>query len=201
MSNPLGSTEYDHVILAGQRSPGIARLEGADSPRRLIKRRGFGLSGATVRFAGIELSEFKLQIDLLTSEDWEAWNEWRPLVQRPPAPDVDALRSAITTDALNAVLRRTRAHALDIEHPFLEDLGIRSVLIANVSQPKAIDDKGTYRIEISMCEYRRPVYALSAPAGSSEVAETAEERELRRALAGFDAAAEAAGLAGPPGAV
>ena len=90
-----------------------------------------------------------------------------------------------------------RARAMDIWHPILEDQGVTSVLVENVSQPVKTNDSGEWSITIAFCEYRKPAPALSSPSGSDtqqltpeELALTAEEatgRELRAqrdALAG-----------------
>lgn len=145
MSNPI-TNPTDFVILAGRRSPGIAEVTSADSPRRWDERRGYGLSGARTIFRGTGLAYPKLLLRLYTPEDFEAWNEWRPLVQAPPAGE--------------------RPRALQIEHPFLEDLGIRAVNVKNVKQPVQTGD-GEWTVEIEMIEYREPVPALAAPRGTT----------------------------------
>lgn len=142
--NPL-TEPVDYVMLAGRRSPGIAEVRNANSPRRLRRRRGYGLSGATVVFLGVDLSEPLIVLRLYTEQDWQDWHDWRDVVQRPPLGE--------------------RARALDIWHPILEDQGITAVLIEDVSQPAQTGD-GEWTIEIKCVEYRRPEFALSEPEGS-----------------------------------
>lgn len=154
--NPIESPQ-DFVILAGQRSPGIAELQSASSPRRWDIRRGYGLSGATVVFRGIMLAEFKLLLRLYSAEDWESWDTFRELVQRPPSGE--------------------RPRALDISHPILDAFGIASVVVTDVIQPTQTED-GVYTIEIRLLEYRRPEIALSRPDGSDDV-EPRDEVERR----------------------
>lgn len=167
----------DYILLAGQRSPGIAEVQGADSARELQERKGYGLGGAHVVYKGIKLIHPKVVIRLSTDEDWTAWHEWKPLLERAPTG--------------------RRARAMDIWHPILEDQGVTSVLVENVSQPVKTNDSGEWSITIAFCEYRKPAPALSSPSGSDtqqltpeELALTAEEatgRELRAqrdALAG-----------------
>lgn len=60
-------------------------------------------------------------------------------------------------------LRRPRA--LDVWHPILEDLGIRSVVVENVLQPRQTAD-GEWTIEVKLIEHRVPVYTLARPEGS-----------------------------------
>lgn len=160
----------DYITLAGQRSPGVAEVQGADSTRELQERRGYGLGGAYTVYKGIKIIKPKVVIKLVTEEDWTAWHDFKPLLDRPPTG--------------------RRARALDIWHPILEDQGVTSVLVESVGQPVKTHESGEWSITISFAEYRRPVRALSAPAGSDtttltpeELALTAEEargRELRR---------------------
>lgn len=184
MSNPIGQRGYDHVLIAGERTPGIATIEGADAPKRLIKRRGYGLSGATVRDGGDELSEFKIFVDLFTAADFDAWTAFLPTILRR------------RTEPATSIFALPRQRALDIQHPFLEDLGIRSVMIGNVTQPKQVE-AGRWRVEISVCEYREPRPALAAVSGSDDRPETANERLIRELTAEFNAENEAGVLAGP----
>lgn len=192
----------DYVLLAGQRSPGIAEIQGASSPRRWEQRRGYGLSGATVVFRGTGLAQFKLLLRLTTEEQWTEWHAFRPLVQRPPPPnppststtaqdqlaafeaakanDPSAASDPVSQRQLATLQRRAAAEqrraarpvvraprALDIWHPILEDLGIRSVVVEDLLQPVQTQD-GEWTIEIRMLEFRAPVFALSRPAGAQQ---------------------------------
>lgn len=162
-------TPVDYILLAGERSPGLADVTGADSVRELQERRGYGLGGATVVYRGIKLISPKVTLRLFLPEHWEAWHEWKRLVERAPTG--------------------TRARAMDIWHPILEDQGVTSVLVESVGQPVQTNDS-EWSITIGFKEYRPPVRALSTPGGSDtqqltpeELALTAEEargRELRR---------------------
>lgn len=143
------TSPVDHVVLSGQRSPGIAEITGATSPRRWDERRGYALSGSTVIFRGVGLARFKIVLRLLTPEHWAEWATWSQLVQRPPPLE--------------------RARALDISHPILEDLGIRSCVIETVGQPvQASQGGGEWSIEIACIEYRRPTPAIARPDGSDD---------------------------------
>jgi hypothetical protein len=137
----------DFVVLGGRKTPGIATLEGFSSPRRWDERRGPGLTGATLRFMGVGLAKGTLRLLLTTEEDWDDWEAFAPVVQRPPIGH--------------------RATHLQIEHPQLELLGIRAVAVEDVSQPTPIDDTGLWEIEIALLEYRAPQPALSTPAGAA----------------------------------
>lgn len=140
------TTPIDYIELAGQRSPGIAEIQGADSNRELQERKGYGLGGAFVVYKGIKLVHFKVSVKLVTASEWEEWHEWRALVKRAPTG--------------------RRPQALDIWHPILEDAGITSVLVESEGQPTQTAD-GEWTVVIGFCEYRRPVRALITADGSS----------------------------------
>ncbi len=143
--NPLDAP-VDFVLLGGVRSPGLASLEGADSPRKWDQRKATATTGATLVFKGIDLSKFRLLLRLYTAEHWGTYiTDFQPLLQRPPSGQ--------------------RPRALDIEHPFLEALGIRSVVVGNVKQPTQTGD-GEYTIEVELLEFRAPVRAIARPDGS-----------------------------------
>jgi len=142
--NPLESP-VDYIVLAGQRSPGLATVAGASLTRKWDERKGHGLSGSTLVYRGGPASRFTVSIRLLTVEHWQDWDAWRPLVQRPIDPQ--------------------RPRALDIEHPFLDALGIRSVVVESVAQPEQTGD-GEYTVVLGLIEYRPPVRAIARPTGA-----------------------------------
>lgn len=144
--NPI-EEPTDYVILGGERSPGIAEIRNASSPRRLRRMNGYGLSGATVRFAGVGLSEPILVLRLYTEEDWNGWDSFRSIVARPPLGE--------------------RARPLDIWHPILEMQGVSAVLVEDVGQPMQTDH-GEWTIEIKLVEFRRPEFTLSTPGGAQD---------------------------------
>jgi hypothetical protein len=147
--NPI-SSPVDYILLANRRSPGIATLSNVNSPRMWDERRGFALSGARVVFRGIGLARPICTLRLVNDADFDAWHEWRELVQRPPIGE--------------------RGRAQDIWHPILEDLGIVSVVVEDVTQPRQVED-GVWDIDIKFIEFRRPVVTLET-IGSSETTPT-----------------------------
>lgn len=147
--NPITSP-VDYILLANQRSPGIATVSNVASPRMWDERRGFALSGARVVFRGIGLARPHVTLRLVSSADFDAWHEWRQLVQRPPLGE--------------------RARAQDVWHPILEDLGIISVVVEDVLQPRQVED-GVWDIEIHFIEFRLPRVTLET-VGSSETTPT-----------------------------
>jgi hypothetical protein len=149
----------DYILLANQRSPGLAVISNAASLRRWDERRGYALSGARVVYRGLGLARPIVTLRLLSAADWDAWHEWRPLVQRPPVGE--------------------GARAQDIWHPILEDLDIGSVVVENVLQPKQVAD-GEWAIDIKFIEYRRPVPTLESIGSSEERATDPVDRYIEQ---------------------
>ena len=143
--NPL-EHPVDKATIGGQLTPGLCELVGADSPRGWDERQGYGLSGATVFFTGIKLSHFSIKLRLYTTQDWEDWHTFKPVVDKPPIGK--------------------RPRSLDCAHPLLEDLGIRSIVIENVGAPEQTDD-GEWTVELKVIEFRRPKFTMARPEGST----------------------------------
>lgn len=165
--NPVTSP-VDYILLANRRSPGLATVAAANSPRRIDIRRGYALSGSRPVFRGIGLASPVVTLRLYASEDWDNWHEWRELVQRPP--------------------RGERPRAQDIWHPILEDQGIASVLVQDVGQPIQTSD-GEWSIIIKFVEFRRPVRAIAVPDGSDDTAVDPVEQRIDNLTARFNALA------------
>jgi hypothetical protein len=156
--NPLDEP-VDYIVLAGKKSPGLADVVGANAPRRWDERKGYGLSGAVLIYRGLALSQFSVRIRLYTTADWDAWSTWKALVDKAPLG--------------------TRAKAMDITHPFLEALGIVSVVVDDVLQPEQTGD-GEWTIEIKFREYRGHTFTLSKPEGSTATPADPVEAEIGR---------------------
>lgn len=140
----------DYFLLNNVRSPGLAEIVGAASVRLWDERKGFGLNGAISVFKGRALSKFSAKIRLITEQDWADWQAWKPIIDKLPTR-----RGGNTPDSGN----------LDIWHPVLEDLNIKSVGVVSVSQPEQTDN-GEFTIKIDFIEYRRPTVGLAKPEGS-----------------------------------
>lgn len=160
LTNPV-----DYVLLANRRSPGIAVVTLGNSPRRWDERRGYALTGGRLVFRGIGFAHPLLTLKLYTDQDWADWHDWRPMLDRPPIGE--------------------RAHALDIWHPQLEDLGIVSVVVEDVLQGKQTAD-GEWSIDIKLIEYRRPLPALSVAEGSVETPDDPIDRLIEDLTAQVD---------------
>ncbi len=139
----------DYILLAGQRSPGIAEVRGSSSKRAWDEREGFGISGSFSVFKGRRLSWFSVLLRLYSSEDWRGWYEWKRLVDAIPKRRGGGKDSGY----------------LDIWHPWLEANDIRAVAVAEVMQPDQTAD-GEHTIEIKFLEWRHPKLTLATPAAA-----------------------------------
>jgi hypothetical protein len=153
--NPL-TNPIDYILLAGSKSPGLAEVAGADAPRKWDERPGYGLSGAFVVYTGDGLAKFCVRIHLFTVADWDEWNAWKALVQKAPIG--------------------ARPRALDIWHPFLEDLGVKSVVVENRMQPVDLG-AGEWVHEIKFIQFRLPTPGIGKPVASQAAQEPADFAE------------------------
>jgi hypothetical protein len=161
--NPLDQP-IDYVVLGGQKTPGLATIVGASSPRKWDERAGYALSGATVWYHGLGLARFSLMLRLYTAEEWAAWDAFRPLVATPP---------------------RTRAaKGLQIEHPLLAHVGITAVVVDELMAPEQTDD-GEWTIEIRLIEFRQPKVALAKPDAATATPVDPVEEEIGKLTTQF----------------
>lgn len=172
MANLTSQGYGDFILLGGFKSPGLCDVSGAGSPRKWEQRVGYGMGGATSVFLGNQLSEFSVKFRLygdpkVPDPDWEAWNSFEAAVlQRPPAG------------------AGGKARSLDIWHPVLERLKIKSVGVTDVGQPYQSDD-GEWTIEVKFIQYSKPRIQLAKPDGSKDSPQPKDENERRIAdLAG-----------------
>lgn len=133
--NPLAEP-IDYVLIAGRRTPGLAEVVNASSPREWDERRAYGTIGARLVYRGSGLARFSIRLRFTTDAEWEEWSDFAPLVAR--IPDTQ------------------RPTALDVWHPALEDLGITALVIAEVMQPVREGDDGAWMVELKCIEHRPP---------------------------------------------
>ena len=163
--SPL-SAPQDYATIAGQRTPGICRVEGFKNRSRWDIRQGPALRGGRLRYRGVEPAQGKLILTLSTPQDWADWWSFAPVVRRAPLGE--------------------RATHLEIEHPILASMEIRAVAVGSVSQPTPVDDKGAWAVEIELIEYMEPLPAVSTPRGADTGEElTPIQREIAEATAEY----------------
>lgn len=135
----------DYVMLAGRKTPGLCEIVGAGSPRNWEERPGYATAGAWLVYRGNKLAAFELKIRLYSPEDFAEWDAFVPLLLRAP--------------------QGKRPTALDIWHPFLEQLQIKAVVVEDTSAPVQTDD-GEWTISVRVKEFRKPAFALAKPEGA-----------------------------------
>lgn len=142
------SQSIDAAIISGKVTPGILRLRNANSPREWDERKGYGWSGSFPIFLGIRLSRFDMGFEMYTDADWALWENMRPMLAKPPAGK--------------------RPTALDIVHPVLQQLDIKSIVVTDVKQLEIDENTGVVTQPIEVLTFRRPKIALSKPEGSAD---------------------------------
>ena len=133
MSAFLLSDPVDHIKLAGLKSPGLCDIIGAKREYDYSVRQPPFSSGALIVFKRVKLCEFDVRLRLYTATDLVELDMWRTVLA-PPG-------------------KRGKAQSLDIWHPLLESLDIKSVVVKSVSQLEQIDD-GVWAITIKFLENR-----------------------------------------------
>lgn len=143
--NPYTSP-IDYVVIQGNRTPGITQLVGASGPLKWDEQVGYGYSGSFLIFRGSRLGRFATRSYLYTEQDWDDYHDFLPTV-RPPT--------------------QRYPKALEIWHPFLEDLKIKSAVPEEVKQPEE-QDPGVYMWEVKWVQHRRPKLTLVKPEDSKD---------------------------------
>jgi len=148
--NPLDHPEqYDTIVLADQRSPGLCKLGGPMLDHGWQKQKPKGSSGAETIHNGDDLVEFTVELYLWRDErvdHFAGWEAWRPLLRRPIA--------------------KGSPKALDVYHPQLAELGVTSVVCSKEGSLEP-DGKGGARVRLTFLQYAPPVAASSGKPGGS----------------------------------
>lgn len=151
----------DKFLLAGKVSPGLCEVTGASSPRKWDELDGYGLSGARLRFRGIALSHFSIDVRLIDDVDWVDWYAFKPLLDKPPLGQF--------------------AKSMDIFHPHLHDLGIASVVVDDMDQPVQTED-GIWTVTIKFIEWRVPKVTIASPDGAVATPADPEQAHIEQLL-------------------
>lgn len=156
--NPIDEP-IDQFTVGGLPTPGIAELSGPNSPRAWEEMVGPGLSGARLVFRGLRPSHFSLKFRLRSREQWAQWDAFAKVVKKPPYGK--------------------RPRAIDVVHPILASVGIRSVVVEDVIPPQQVED-GVWEAEIKVIEFRAPKPGHAAPEGSDDEPLDPVEQEIKR---------------------
>ena len=168
----------DFIILGGLKSPGIATIRAAGSPRKFDIREGYGVSGGQVNFTGNGIPQFEVDIYIWTAAHWLDWRAFA-LILAKPGPGFQP------------------RFGVGISHPQLSvpPLDIHQVHILDVSQ-FVQDDEGGWECTIKFVEWRKPMEALGttvaaipAIAKPPPTAQDAADRAIASKLATLNALA------------
>lgn len=190
MATPFDAPElWDVFLVSGLALPGIAVLDAASLESGWDEQKGQGQSGATVKYTGDGLAKPKVRLTLWKREHFTAWDAALKVLQAGK-PE-----------------KGRKAQALDVSHPELERLGIRSLVVTSIGQLKH-EGGGRWTVEISFLQYRAPAPASGSPktsksgentaganggAGGSGTPQTTADDEREKLIADLTAKAEALG--------
>lgn len=140
---------YDFVEVGGLENAGICEVSGFKRSTEWDIKVGKGTKGATVTLSQLPPAEGSIKFQMWTAEHFRFWDEeFRPLFLYDP-----------TKKTVNAV---------DIYHPFLAELGIKSVVCKSIGVI-VHEGKGLYSVTVELLEYLPPPKksATSTPSGST----------------------------------
>lgn len=124
-----------YIVLSGRRSPGVAHVRGAGSPRKWDTPGGYGIDGSSTVYTGAGLARFDVDIRLWEPEHFIEWNLFARILDKPKA---------------------RQAGGLGIRHPLVNGppLYITSVVVEDVSQ---FEDNGfgLFVCTIKLLEFRQ----------------------------------------------
>jgi hypothetical protein len=146
--NPFDQADlYDYPTMAGEPCPLLCDVADGGSPREWEVKKAHGNSGASVVYNGDGLAEVPMRVFAWTREHFLLWAPWR------------AAHIAKPIDG-------SKPKAQDFRHPFLEELGIVSVVIKDEKiWKKAAPD--LWVKDIVLLQYREPEPAQAKPQGST----------------------------------
>lgn len=135
-STVLEGSQWDYVRLGTFELPGILEEPPKIEPgRKVDKKNGPGLDGATLTWHGYEPSEVTIKLLLWTEDHWSAWIQMLPqLLPQPGKPP---------------------ANPFDIDHPMLAAYGINKVMVTKVSGLEKAG-RGVMRVTITCQHWVKP---------------------------------------------
>lgn len=136
MSNPIDDPESWHVAtIAGEDTPGVCKVEGADRVRNYDKKTGPGRSGVTQTFRGKGIVELTLTIQIWTADQWDAWEDFASFLK----PFADT------------------GKAVDFFHGAIDSLDASKFVITSLGEPKQAREGDTlFLATIKLSEYTPP---------------------------------------------
>lgn len=146
--NPFDFPETWDVIVTGQQtSPGICKVTGFKRAHEWDVKKGKGTLGGTLTFTGRPPAKGSVVFKLWLPSHFTAWDLFRPLLKYDPT--------------------RKTVQAIDIYHPALADIDIKSVVTENIGAIEH-EGEGMYTISVDFIEYFPPpkASAVGTPSGS-----------------------------------
>ena len=147
--DPINDEElFDSIELAGARSPGVIKsISGHERKINWDVKEGSGQKGASSTLKSIPLRTVTVVFDLADFDDIGGWPAFR----------------ALCLSTINGA----KPKALDIYHPDLSVVEIRSVVLASMGGP-VHDGKGGQTITVQFQEYCPPKPAGGTANGSKK---------------------------------
>ena len=129
----LEGSAWDYVTLGGFVLPGILEEPPkVEVSRKVDKKNGAGLDGATLTWQGYDPAEFSVRLLLWTPDHWDAWQTLLPFIlPRPGKPPADPFT---------------------IDHPALAAMGVDKVMVTKVTAPEKAGKPGVMRVTLT-CQH------------------------------------------------
>jgi len=143
----------DGALIAGMQTPTLTVIERAALERGWDQTKSHGYSGGFSVYTGDKLIPFDLIFRLFSREDWDRYRALRPFLMTPPRVEASRVFGG--------------SKAIDILHPILADLGVRSFVITKIHQLRQTDP-GVWEKQIECLQFRKAVRALAKPEASAQ---------------------------------
>lgn len=150
------SDPYDVITLAGVPSPGIVQLAGHDRTIAWDRKAGGGQDGESTTRKGVEATEFTATFSLIID----------PII----GLDEETMWKEGFLPVLLATFNGTLPTAVDIYHPDLVDVGIKSVVVKKIGGIVR-DGKGGAKVSVTFLEHRPAKKKSTAKPGSKTIAD------------------------------
>lgn len=134
--NPIENPQaWDYLTVAGVNSPLIKGKVDAKRNYKWDVKEGKGTQGATETFVGQPPVKFSVTFYLWLVDDFKLWDTFRALLKYDPT--------------------KKDAQAVDIYHPALADIDLKSVVVENISTV-TYEGQGEYNVTVDFLEYTVP---------------------------------------------
>lgn len=175
--NPF-QTPIDYILIAGTRSPGIAKI--TTPPKTLFKweeKSGRGSSGSHLVYTGQGVATIDVTLEFYDEADFEGWDVFKMLLGPPVTSSRSSTggggESILTPETTSTV---TTSKAIEVWHPQLIDRGITSVVVSEVGAPEPLDETGVWGVKFQLKQYTPPAPSYSKTDGSDST--TTAQQEL-----------------------